>query len=231
MTKKQSLFAENKLNVFLGAYGSGKSEVSVNCALILRENLPEQKILLADLDIVNPYYRSADAIMRLENHDIRVISSSYANSNVDVPALPGEMYAAFDDDSYISVFDIGGEDLGANVLGSLNSRLTNKQHSIYMVVNTLRPFTSTPEQIVEMKSELSAAAKLPITGFINNTNLLEQTTKEDVLAGEKVILEASKLCDTPLLATAIMQDIFDGDEKSFLAPEIIPLKRTINYNY
>ena len=104
-----SIFEKNRLNIIIGAYGSGKSEVSVNCALLLKERMKDKKVLLADLDIVNPFYRSADAARKLNDSDIRVIFPSYANSNVDAPVLSGEIYVIFDDDSYVGVFDIGGE--------------------------------------------------------------------------------------------------------------------------
>ena len=102
------LFTDKRLNIIVGAYGSGKSEVSVNCAGIIKEEKKEGKVLIADLDIVNPFYRSADAARRLEDDGIRVICPSYANSNVDAPVLMGEMYVIFDDPEYSGVFDIGG---------------------------------------------------------------------------------------------------------------------------
>ena len=199
----ENVFDKNRLNIFIGAYGSGKSEISVNVASDLKKRHPEQNVLLADLDIVNPFYRSADAARRLENLDIRIISPSYANSNVDVPALSGEVYSIFDDESYVGVFDIGGEDLGANVLGSMHNRLLNIDYSLFMVVNTLRPFTSDEDSIIEMAQELEKAAKLPISGFINNTNLLEQTEFEDIVKGTAMIKRVSERTGVPLVAITV----------------------------
>lgn len=225
-----SLFDKNRLNIIIGAYGSGKSEVSVNFAKLMKESHPDQKVLLADMDIVNPFYRSADAAKKLEESDIRIVFPSYAGSNVDAPVLSGEMYIIFDDESYAGVFDIGGEDMGANVLGYLKSRLEGIDAGLYMVVNTLRPFTSDPMGIAQMTHELQEAARMKITGYINNTNLLEYTTPEHIMEGEKIIMEASKLTGIPLLATTIM----DGVDKSSLkleCEEIITLSRTIHYDY
>lgn len=230
-----SILSEKKLNIFIGAYGSGKSEIAVNAARIMKEEKPEQKVLLADLDIVNPFYRSADAARRLENLNIRVICPSFANSNVDVPALSGEMYAIFDDDAYVGVYDIGGEDLGANVLGTLTGRLKGFSSNLFMVVNTLRPFTSTPEQIAEMTALLESSAKMKISGYINNTNLLSETTPDSIIDGDAMILEASKLTGSPLLATTIMSDIYDEMESKNqlenLHGEIIRLNQSIRYDY
>lgn len=228
-----SVFDKCRLNIFIGAYGSGKSEVSVNCALNMKKRNPDSKILLADLDIVNPFYRSADAARNLNDCDIRIIYPSYANSNVDAPVLSGEIYSIFDDDSYRGVFDIGGEDMGANVLGSMNNRLKGFDYNLFMVINTLRPFTSDVDSIIVMAQELEAAAKLPITGFVHNTNLLELTSFEDILNGDKILKEVSEKTGVPVVATCVMEEYVKDFEESKLtnSGEVVKLKRTISYNY
>ena len=228
-----NIFDKNRLNIFIGAYGSGKSEISVNVAADLKRRHPEQNILLADLDIVNPFYRSADAARKLEDLDIRIISPSYANSNVDVPALPGEVYSIFDDESYAGVFDIGGEDLGANVLGSMHKRLINIDYSLFMVVNTLRPFTSDEDSVIEMAQELEKAAKLPISGFINNTNLLEQTEFEDIVKGSEILKRVSERTGVPLVAVSVEDGRWSDEqlEKLKKDAQILCIKRNISYNY
>lgn len=223
---------DRRLKIIIGAYGSGKSEISVNLALEMRKTAPEDKILLADLDIVNPFYRSADAAGVLEENNIRLISPMYANSNVDAPVLSGEVYVIFDDDSYRGVFDIGGEDMGATILGSMRSRLDNTDAELLMAVNTRRPFTSTADEIIIMASELQEASKMKITGLINNTNILEQTTAQDVIEGEKILLEVSQKTGIPLVLTTVMEGVMS--EKELLqikTPEVIQMRRTINYAY
>lgn len=223
---------DRRLKIIIGAYGSGKSEISVNLALEMRKTAPEDKILLADLDIVNPFYRSADAAGVLEENNIRLISPMYANSNVDAPVLSGEVYVIFDDDSYRGVFDIGGEDMGATILGSMRSRLDNTGAELLMAVNTRRPFTSTADEIIIMASELQEASKMKITGLINNTNILELTTAEDVIEGEKILLEVSQKTGIPLVLTTVMEGVMS--EKELLqikTPEVIQMRRTINYAY
>lgn len=225
-----TLFDKKRLNIIIGSYGSGKSEISVNCARILKESNPDKKVLIADMDIVNPFYRSADAAKELEQIGVRVVHPSYAGSNVDAPVLSGEMYAIFDDESYCGVFDIGGEDSGANVLGSLKTRLEACDAGLYMVINTLRPFTSDVQGIIEMASELQQAARMNITGFINNTNLLEFSTPQQIQEGESIVAEVAKLTGIPLLATTVMEDI-DLSGISLVAPEVIKLRKAIHYNY
>lgn len=223
---------DSKLQIIIGAYGSGKSEISVNIARTMKENSPEDKILLADMDIVNPFYRSSDASSYLQNIGVRTIVPSYANSNVDAPVLTGEMYVIFDDPSYRGVFDIGGEDMGATVLGSLKSRLKDFDKKIYMVVNTLRPFTSDVAGIVSMTHDLQEAAGFSIDGYINNTNLLEQTTSDMILEGEKLILEASKISNIPLVCNSIMEGVMDDEAFSRLqVQDILLLQRNVFYGF
>jgi len=225
---------ESRLTIIIGAYGSGKSEISVNLALSMRRSDPDGKILLADMDIVNPYYRSADASEILAENNIRLISPAYAGSNVDAPVLGGEMYVVFDDQSYKGVFDIGGEDMGAVILGSLKKRLAGIDYSLLMAVNINRPFTSTTEQIISMSHELSEAAGLKIDGYINNTNLLEYTTLQNIAEGSDIISKASLATGIPLVAVSLPAALCDEAEKTGIDlgyDRVIKLSRTIFYNY
>ena len=223
-------YLDHRLTIIIGAYGSGKSEIAVNMSLAQRKALPDKKLLIADLDIVNPFYRSSDCASVLEEAGIRLVTPMYAGSNVDAPVLPPDMYVIFDDESYQGVFDIGGEDMGALVLGSLKHRIENTDAVIYMAVNSLRPFTSDAEQIAVMTNELASAAGFKIDGYINNTNLLEETTAEMLAEGEKKILEASSITGIPLVANCVMEgiDIPDGMLKT---EELFRMNRKIFYAY
>ena len=223
-------YLDHRLTIIIGAYGSGKSEIAVNMSLAQRKAMPDKKLLIADLDIVNPFYRSSDCGAVLEEAGIRLITPLYAGSNVDAPVLTPEMYVIFDDESYQGIFDIGGEDMGAIVLGSIRKRIENTDTAIYMAVNTLRPFTSDPEQIVVMTNELTAAAGFKIDGYLNNTNLLEETTSEMLEEGEKKILEASKLTGVPLIANCVMEGV-DIPEGKLKDHELFRMERKIHYAY
>ncbi len=222
----------NRLKIIIGAYGSGKSEISVNMALAMRKSFPDDKVLLADLDIVNPFYRSADASKVLEENKIRLISPMYANSNVDAPVLSGEVYVIFDDESYRGVFDIGGEDMGATILGSMKTRLDKSGADLLMAVNTRRPFTATVDEIIMMASELTEASKMNITGFINNTNVLEDTKPEDIIEGERIVREVEQKTGIPLVMTTVMDGVMpDSMLDELKAPEVMKMTRTIHYAY
>ena len=223
-------YLDHRLTIIIGAYGSGKSEIAVNMSLAQRKALPDKKLLIADLDIVNPFYRSSDCAQVLEEAGIRLVTPMYAGSNVDAPVLPPDMYVIFDDESYQGIFDIGGEDMGALVLGSLKKRIENTDAVIYMAVNSLRPFTSDAEQIAVMTSELSAAAVFKIDGYINNTNLLEDTTAEMLAQGEEEILKASEITGVPLIANCVMEGV-NVPEGLLKTPELLRMSRKIQYAY
>lgn len=224
---------EPRLYIFLGAYGSGKSEVSVHFARALSGENPDRSVVLVDLDIVNPYYRSADAAELLSGEGIRVIAPVFANTNVDVPAIPGEVNTVFDNPKSIGVFDVGGEDLGARVLSSMRSKIERTECRVFMVVNTFRPFTVDAQGIADTSKMLSKAANLPIYGFIDNSNLLNETTGEELQLSFPILKEAEALTGIPLRYASGLDEYLPKkwtDETSYGVP-LLRMKKSIFYNY
>lgn len=234
-----------RITLFVGAYGSGKSEVSVNFALWLARTVrrPGQRVVLCDLDTINPYYRSADAREVLEAAGVELIAPMYANTNVDVPAVPPAIITVFDDPDCLAVLDIGGEDLGARVIGSLRDRLGGQDFVLNLVVNPYRPATDTPEGVEATVDALSAAAGLRLNGLIDNANLLSEDNQPELLASLPLIAAACERTGLPLLFAASMSD-FDSlskalDQATGLPSQppqpiartlaILPLSRTIHY--
>ncbi len=232
---------ENKdLLVFVGAYGSGKSEVAVNSALYMaaknkhRDKADQAEIILADLDIINPFYRSADAKSFLEAEGIRLIASPYVNTNTETPYVTPELYSVFSDPEHGKkkvVLDIGGDDLGARVVGSLKKRISAWDHEILFVVNTGRPFTADLEQILKMKGELETAGGLKITGIINNTNLLDDSSTDFLLASQRVFDEFTDKTGIPLVFTSAVSDYCSEAAGLFAARGLpfLEMQRTVLY--
>ncbi len=235
-----------RMTLFVGAYGSGKSEVSVNFALWLARTVrkPGQRIVLCDLDTINPYYRSADARQILEANDIELIAPQYANTNVDVPAVLPGIFKVFDNEDILAVLDIGGEDLGARVVGSLRDRLAGQDFAINLVVNPYRPATDTPEGIMDTADALTATTGLPMGGLIDNANLLTQDNQKQLADSFQTVLAASELTRLPLLFAATLAEPaqvrsaleaqigIDAEPqiKATLAQlAILPMIRTIHY--
>ena len=170
-----------RVTVFAGHYGSGKTNIALNYARALaRAGL---RTCIADLDIVNPYFRTKDSAAALAEEGIGLVVSPFANSNVDFPALPKEIYALVADRSTHVVMDVGGDDRGALALGRWTGDiLAEGDYDMLAVVNASRPLTRTPADAVATLREIEAAAGIPFTGVVNNTNLGQQTRPEDVAA-------------------------------------------------
>jgi hypothetical protein len=227
-TQKSQLSPEalgHKITIFTGHFGSGKSEVAVNFALKIaraRKSSPDSpadaagsqahypRVALADLDIVNPFFRSADARLLLENEHIQMITTGYANTNVDVPALPAAMNALFEDPGMQMVLDIGGDDLGARVVSRYHQEIAGSEHAMFVVVNTRRPETDTPEKVLAMLDMIETSARLRAKGLVNNTNLLGETRTEILLEGQAILLEVSRRRGIPVAMMSGFPDVLAG---------------------
>ena len=164
-----------RLTLFAGHYGSGKTNIAVNYALRLASE--GKKVCIADLDIVNPYFRTKDSEAELEAAGISLVSPRYANTNVDLPALPAESYRLVQDKSIYGIMDIGGDDRGAYALGRYAPAIKAEgDYRMAFVVNCYRPLTTTVEDTVEIMKEIEAACGLGFTCIVNNSNLGEETT-------------------------------------------------------
>ena len=171
-----------RITLFAGHYGSGKTNIALNYARWLRRTAPGH-VAVADLDIVNPYFRTKDSAAELAADGIELVVSGFANSNVDFPALPKETYALVADRDTRVVVDVGGDDRGALALGRyVDDIRSSGDYEMLAVVNASRPLTRTPADAVESLREIEAACALPFTGIVNNTNLGQETTASDVVA-------------------------------------------------
>ncbi|MBO5646842.1 MAG: hypothetical protein J6S59_06960 [Clostridia bacterium] len=195
-----------RVTLFAGHYGSGKSNIAVNYALKLAgEGYP---VRLADLDIVNPYFRSKDSETGLRAAGVEVISSEFANTNVDVPVIPAEAYAMTDDRAAYFVADVGGDDQGARALGRFAEQVVAEgNYEMFLVINCYRPMTRTAEDVLVMQREIEAASKIPFTAIVNNSNLGVATTAETVLDSVKFAEDCARLTGLPLKMTAAWEDV------------------------
>ena len=190
-----------RLTLFAGHYGSGKTNIAVNYAMKLAKE--GKDVVIADLDIVNPYFRTKDSAAVLEAAGVKLISPQFANTNVDLPALPAEAYRLVQDKSIYGIMDIGGDDRGAYALGRYVPALKEENnYRMVFVANASRPLTRTPEEALEVMREIETACGLEFTDIINNTNLASETTPETVLASQDYIAKLSQLSGLPVFATS-----------------------------
>ena len=215
-----------RLTLFAGHYGSGKTNIAVNYALHLAGE--GKKVCIADLDIVNPYFRTKDSAARLEKAGVDLISPQFANTNVDLPALPAASYRLVQDKKSYGIMDIGGDDRGAYALGRYVPAMKEEgNYRMIFVANASRPLTQTAEDAMEVMAEIEAACGLKFTDLINNTNLGSETTAETVLAAEGYMQELSRLSGLPIFATTATEEV--AAELKGKLENVLPMKLQEKY--
>lgn len=198
-----------RITLFAGHYGSGKTNLAVNFALMLRNNF--DKVSIADLDIVNPYFRTKDSEAFLKSKGIHLISSEYANSNVDVPALPAEAYSIIDDLTVRAVIDVGGDDRGALALGRYSPSIVKQNdYEMLFVINKFRPLTPNAASTIAVMREIEEAGSIKFTGIVNNSNLGDETTADDILSSVAYAKEVSEMSGLPVKMTGVKEDLYDS---------------------
>lgn len=191
------------ISVVVGHYGSGKTEISM--ALALKAASMGIKTALVDLDIVNPFFRSAEKTDFLAERGVSVVAPPYALTGVDLPVLSAEVDAVFDRDGEYRVFDVGGDDAGAAALGRFRPRFEGKNYAVYLVANVFRPYGSTAVQIEDMLSRIEARSRLKVTALINNSNLADETAAADVLKGLDTLKEVSAATGISVACSACLE--------------------------
>jgi hypothetical protein len=195
-----------RVTLFAGHYGSGKTNLAVNYAKYVHAQ--GKPCVIADLDIVNPYFRTKDSEKELAGLGISLICSAYANTNLDAPALPAQMYDVVNDRETYAIMDIGGDDRGAYALGRYTPAiLEENDYEMLFVANFYRPLTQTVDDIIEVMREIEAAGGIPFTAIVHNSNLGKETTIEDVMAKERLLQELAQKTGLPIKMTGAMESI------------------------
>ncbi len=207
---------KRKIYLITGHYGSGKTNFAVNLAL--SERKLGRTVTLVDLDIVNPYFRSADFASLLQEEGIGLVSPVYANTNLDIPALSGAVDAVFDNGGERVIIDVGGDDAGAIALGRYAPAIARHDYELLYVVNRCRYLTQTPEEALSVLRDIEAVSRLRPTGVVNCTNLGEETTRELVEQSADFAAQVAELADVPLTCTA-----FDRQLGEIKAPKPYPV--------
>ena len=209
-----------RLTLFAGHYGSGKTNIAVNYALHLAKE--GKQVCIADLDIVNPYFRTADSRQELESAGVELISPQFANSNVDLPALPAQAYKLVQDKRCYGIMDIGGDDRGAYALGRYVPYMKQeKNYRMVYVANCYRPLTRTAAEALEVMQEIEAACGLAFTDIVNNSNLASETDVQAVLNSRDYIQELSEQSGLPVFMTTVRADL--AERLCGQIPNVLPL--------
>ncbi|WP_434797798.1 ATP-binding protein [Terrisporobacter vanillatitrophus] len=213
---------DKRVRLFIGHYGSGKSEVSLNYVTRLRE-LVEGEVALADLDVVNVYFRTREKKDLMRQLGITPIDSSIQTTTLDVPAVSAGVMRPLHDDKVNYVLDVGGDNVGGRVVGRFAEHFKPEDYDMFFVVNANREKTQTAKEVLGYIDAIEATSKLKVTGLVNNTHLLRETTVEDVLKGQDVVREVSKIKNIPIKYVCCLESLVDQLPKE-LEGDILPIK-------
>ena len=193
--------------ILVGDYGSGKTEIAVNLALHLAAHAQGRHVSIADLDLVNPYFRCREAAEPLERAGLRVVIPQGGHQFADLPILMPQVKGLLQDPTGWSVLDVGGDEAGSRVLINMAPAFDPAVHELWFVVNANRPFNDTPEGCVRTIRRIETSTKLRVSGLVPNTHLMEETTTKMVMDGAALAHEIEGLLDVPVRMVAAMESV------------------------
>jgi hypothetical protein len=214
----------DRVVAIVGNYGSGKTEVSVNLSLQLARS--GARVQIADLDIVNPYFRCREASWLMEAHGIRVVVPPGAQAWADLPIILPEIRGMLHPEpGTISIFDVGGDDVGARALASFRTSIADGDYQLWQVINAKRPFTDTVGGCLAMRRAIETSSRFSVTGWIVNSHLIDETTTDAVLDGWRLAQAVSAETGVPIRLVAVMDTLADAPELAVIGAPILRLTR------
>ena len=214
-----------RVTVFVGHFGSGKTEIALNGALELAASgLP---VTLADLDVVKPYFRTRSARAILSDAGVELLAPTGANVHADLPIIVPQIRSHLRDARRRLIMDVGGDDVGARVLGSMSDVVPIDDTDCLLVLNFRRPSTPDPERALKMVRDIEGVGRVPVTGLISNTHLMDETTPEVVLDGYRQALETADLVGVPLVAVTVNGSLAAQLEGGDLECPVVSMRRIV----
>lgn len=213
---------DKRIRIIIGHYGSGKSEFSMNYVTKLRE-LVDTKVAISDLDVVNVYFRTREKRDFLISKNILPIDSSIQATTLDLPAVSAQVTAPINDESYDYVIDVGGDDVGGKVLGRFSNLVQEHDYDMFCVINANREKTQTTQEVIDHIKSIEKTSKLKVTGLVNNTHLVRETTIEDIIRGNELVKEVSKITNLPVRYNTCLDSLVSQLPDN-LEGEILPIK-------
>ncbi|HEX5138505.1 MAG TPA: cobalamin biosynthesis protein CbiA [Planctomycetota bacterium] len=214
----------DRLVMVVGSYGSGKTEVSVNLAL--RAAAAGRTVQIADLDLVNPYFRCREARRLMEAHGVRVVVPPGALAWADLPIVVPQVLGMLSPPAgTLSLFDVGGDDVGARVLGSLRAGVLAAGYELWQVINPQRPFTRDADGCLAMREAIEGSSRLSVTGLAVNAHLMDETTPDTVLRGLDVARDVARRTGLPIRFVAVMDRLADDPRIRTVGVPVLVMQR------
>ena len=211
----------NGIVIILGNYGSGKTEVAVNLALFMKKK--GMDVVIADLDVINLYFRTREARFLLARHQIPVILPENAYLHADFPAVNPRIAALIRSPAAVTILDCGGNEKGASILGSFHDLFQKNSVNMLVVVNPFRPDTDHPKACINLANQIQAASRQPVTGWIGNANLMTETTPDQIMEGYGFMQDLSSASNLPVEFITIPHHLLGAmDTKAFTLP-VLPI--------
>lgn len=216
----------NRITVVCGHYGCGKTNLSLNLAMEIADK--SKNVRLVDMDIVNPYFRSSEYGEILSKRGVELIKPVYANTTMDTPAIPAQIYSIFGNKDEDIIIDSGGDDVGITALGIVQDKIIENGYEMLYVINMYRVFSQTPDEAISLLREIEAVSKLRPTAIVNNSHLGVETTYEVVEKSISFAQKTAELAGVPLLYStvpdfAVKKEINDKNIKT--------IKRFVKFNW
>lgn len=229
MGTTRAIELKKSINLIVGGYGSGKSEVAVNLARVLAEKRKAdgKKIVIVDLDIVNPYFRSREANQILEQLGVEAINPKGASFHADLPIIVPQVKGVVQNNQGTVILDVGGDDVGARVLSSFHSAFGLDNYDMFLVLNANRPFSSDVEKALKLMNEIETSSRLKFTGIISNTHLMDETSMENMLDGLTLANSVSSATGLPVVFVCATTKFINDFEKENIDIPLLELKRML----
>jgi len=220
-----TFIGDNDTVIVVGNYGSGKTEVSINLAVA--EKRAGKNVELADLDLVNPYFRSREARKQLQAIGINVVLPGEQYMSADLPIRSPSVAAMIRKKNILAILDVGGDGVGATVLSALAEAFKDSSPKVFQVVNPFRPYTETLEGCEEMRRQIEMNANMKITGLVGNANMMAETTRTHVRQGYAFMQDLSERNGLPLVFITVPDDVGKTMDMSQFSCHVLPIRRQL----
>lgn len=212
-----------RIKIFVGSFGSGKTEISTNYSVHCRKS--QDKVAIVDLDIVNPYFRTREAKNALNLEGVKVVAPEGKLTYAELPLISPEIKGLIQDSDYHLILDVGGDDIGTVILGNFKSVIEGSDYEMLLVVNPYRPFTQSAPQIKQMAQEIENSSRLKISGIISNPNLSRQTDENIIKQGHILVKQASQKLNLPIKFICMDEQFFQKIKQEDFVEPIFFIKR------